>query len=258
MVEQKVQRGSILYDSQDIVVVGSLVEDKYTFAAKPSLEFQKRIYYESVSSGEDPHIPISIPPAEFAESIEDQYTWLFSDREGIIGSSPILALRFDKRALRSKGLWLPGLLESKVLESEGKFEKEIVRDFGLVVYDENAPNHRMAKSLVLQANGLGLELPLVVPFRALDYHPNGNEHKSYGIDVSFVESPKGIIDGDKAIIQIDSLVSKGESGVSRLFKGFEGGICAWNGCLDDSLIMGRVDWICGETYGATLKELGVL
>jgi hypothetical protein len=233
------KKTSILNNAQDFIVIGQSGRDSYVYAVKPSLKIMRQFYEQSIANRDDKNVDVF-----------NKY-WGFNEKEGIVGSSTFLALRFDKTALRFDGLWLPGLLEGKVLESKGKLEKGVYRDYSIAVYNDGEPNKAIARTLVSQAKGLDLELPLIVPFRALDYNYNTKEN---GVDVSFVQSPKGIISGKEAQRIIYSFNYQGNSGVRRLVRGRDGlwgTIWDW---LDYSDDLGRVDWVCGEATQKILKK----
>ena len=237
MVEQT-SDSSILNDAQDIVVIGSADKDNYVFAVKPSLGFQRQTYQESVFNPEDAGV-----------SAFGKY-WEFDENIGIKGSNTLLALRYDKRSLRPRGLWIPGLPEARVLDKAGKLENGIYRDYGLAVFNNGGPNKEIAEAISRQAEELGLNLPVLNPFMALDYDTNQEAH--YGINVKLVEAPKGIIHGREAQEILKSFVYKGNSGARGVGRDWVGAWGAgWDG-LDGSDEGGRVDWICGK---ATQKNL---
>jgi hypothetical protein len=229
---------SVLNDAQDILVIRSAGKDNYVFAAKPSLNFQRQTYQESVSNPEDVGI-----------SAFSRY-WKFDENVGIRGSSTLLALRYDKRSLRPRNLWIPGSPEARFLEEAGKLENGIYRDYGLAIFSKGGPNEEIASAISRQAEKLGLNLPLINPFMALDYDPN--QEANYGINVKLVEAPKGIIHGKEAQEALKSFAYIGNSGAQGVGRDTDGFWYAdWN-LLDYSDGLGRVDWICGK---ATQKNL---
>ncbi|MBU0894251.1 MAG: hypothetical protein KKF48_02260 [Nanoarchaeota archaeon] len=230
---------SILTDAQDIVVVRPSSQG-YVFAAKPSIDFQRQTYEESVSGSED----------RGARAFSQ--CWEFDDHVGIKGSSTFHALRYDKKALRSKGLWLPGFTEARFLEKQGKLENGVYRDYDLVVYSDEDFNTEIAKELSGQAKQLGFALPVVSQFRALDYDVNSKS--KYGIDLRFVEKPQGIIHGREAQEAISSLNYKRNSGALGLLRDTYGNWLADWYYLGNSYSDGRVDWICGEATRADLVK----
>lgn len=232
------QKINVLRGAQDFIVIGKSGRDSYVYAVKPSLDVQKQFYEASISNPEDADIPVF------------QRYWKFNEEQGIRGSSAFLALRLDQRALRPNGLWIPGLLEAKVLESQGKLENGLYRDNGITVYSDAQPNKEVAETLIPQAAELDLELPLVVPFRALDYAPT----RENGLDISFAESPKGIISGKEAQDKISSFYFKENFGVHGLGRfGYGCWVAHWDK-LDDSCDGGRVDWVCGEATHEILEK----
>ncbi len=234
---------SILTDARDIVVVTPIGGDNYVFAAKPSIDFQKQTYEESVSG---PDGPEDRGVRAFSQC------WEFDDNVGIKGSSTFHALRYDKKALRSKGLWLPGLTEARFLEKQGKLENGVCGDYDLVVYNDEDFNTEIAKELSGQAKQRGFDLPVVSQFRALDYDINSKS--KYGVDLRFVEKPQGIIHGKEAQEVIDLLNYKGNSGARGLGRLTSGSWVAGWIFLDYSDSGGRVDWICGEATRADLVK----
>jgi len=244
METQALRNLNVLDDAQDVVAIRPSGENSYVYAVKPSLDVHRRFYERSVSNPDDSNV------SAFSG-------WYFDEKRGIESSSPktstFLALRLDKKALRPDGLWVPGLLEEKVLRAEGKLQKGIYRNYGLIVYSNGVPNEEIAQSLVPQAEQLGLELPLVVPFSSLDYVIVKN--RDFRVDVSFVESPVGVISGKEAIEQIDSLGYKADSGVHWLNRGRVGGwVADWYFKGIVSNFVARVDWVCGKATRVDLER----
>ena len=229
----------VLADAQDLVVLRKVGEDRHVYAVKPSLEAQRQLYAESVADASERNIPAF------------QGHWQYDAKQGITGSSPRLGLRFDQRVLRPRGLWIPGLLEAKALEAKRKLENGVYRDYGEIVYTNDNPNKEDAKRLVAQAQELGLELPLIVPFRALEYT---HGKTASGILVSFVQKPQGVISGQKAVAELDKLNFRGNSGVFVLNRGAGG---EWHTLLADLEVSddyGLVDWFCGESARMKFKR----
>jgi hypothetical protein len=229
----------VLEDAQDILLLSSVGNGNYVFAVRPSLAFQKQTYKESISNPEDVNV------------IGFNHYWKFNENVGIRGSSTLLALKYDKRTLRPKGLWLPGFTEARVLDKAGKLENGVYRDWGLVVFTEDTPNKEIAKALSTQTRESNLSLPLVNSFRGLDYNPNSEA--PYGIDLRLVQNPQGLISGDDARKAIASLDFKGNSGALRLLRSNRYWYAYWYD-LDYSNEYGRVDWVCGEATRADLAE----
>lgn len=227
----------VLGDAQDIAVIRSLGDDRFVYAVRPSLDVQKQFYDLSVSNPFYTKIPAF------------QKCWKFDEEKGIRGSSTYLALRFDRQALRPNGLWIPGLLEAKALDNRGKLENGVYRDYGIAVYSEGSPNKEIAKRLVPQARVLGLELPLIVPFRDMNY-----DIEKKDVKLSLVKSPSGLISGEEAVRELDSLDYKGNSGVQGLCRDGGLGLDAGDRDLAYSVGGGRVDWICGEATRAGLEH----
>ncbi len=237
MTQLLTKKIDVFNDAQDFTVIGKSEtnKDSYIYAVKPSLETMGHFYAQTIAHREDFDFHFNT-------------YWRFDKEEGIKGSSFYLALRFDKTALRSNGLWLPGLLEAKVLDKLGKLENGVYRDFGIVLYNEKEPTQEMAQSLVSQAKSINLQLPLIVPFKALDYDTNKNK-----VNVSLV-NPQGIIHGKEAQKQIYSFGYQIDSGVRRLGRGGAGDWDVDWGGLAGSDGGGRVDWICGEESREVLRE----
>ena len=231
------EKQDVLNDAQDITIVRNLGNGNFIYGARPSLETQRHLYELSISAPEDANIP------EFKSGY-----WEFDEETGINGSSTYLALRFDKCSLRPFGLWLPELLEAKTLKSQGKLEKGVYRDYGIVVFNDKNPDEDVAKALVSQARIMGLQLPLIAPFRALDYSVNGKQ-----INPFFVQSSQGIISGESARREIDLFDYKGDSGVCGLYLDRNLDLYSDGGGLDNAVDDGRVDWVCGETHRAELE-----
>ena len=120
----------ILADAQDLVVLGRS-GDNHVYAVKPSLNAQRQLYTESVADASERDIPA------FAGH------WKIG-KNGIEGSNTFLVLILDKRALRPREMWIPGLLEAKAIEAQGKLESGVYRDYGAVLYTNGEPNKGIA------------------------------------------------------------------------------------------------------------------
>ncbi len=234
---------NILEDARDLAVIGKAEqEDRFVYAAKPSLEKLAQFYKASISNPEDAEI----------KAFQSHYE--FDRKKGITGSSPSLNLRLEKRALRLYQLWLPGLLEGRVLDKRKKLENNVYRDYGIILLDNSPPDEEIAEALIAQASRLGLQLPLIIPFRALDYSQNKGNQK-YGLDISFVQNPRGIISGEEAVKQIKLLNVVKRSSVRRLIRDIGGGWRAAWYYLANSYEGGRSgDWICGEATRDDLSQ----
>ena len=230
----------LLADCQDLVVLGRTNTDRHVYGLKASLAAQKVLFADSVADKSE------------REILAFQSHWNYDEKIGITGSSTELGLRFDKRALRSRGMWIPGLLEAKAIEAQGRLENKVYRDYGTTVSSNSNPNEKRAEELTKQASELGLELPLIVPFRAQDYVLN--LMGTNGLFVSIVSSPQGIISGEKSVRELAKLNLKGNSGVHRLARDSD---CYWYANWSDlvsSFASGRVDWICGEATAQNLVD----
>ena len=145
---------NVLEDAQDILPLYRAEtegerEDVFVYAAKPSLDAQKYFFDLSVSNPEDREIPV------FSEH------WGFDKEKGITGSGTYLTLRFDKLALRSNGLWVPGLPEGRELDRQGKLENGVYRDYGVALFNRDIPNQRHAGFIAQQTQEKELELLVV-------------------------------------------------------------------------------------------------
>lgn len=202
MANKCVTATDILADAQDLVIIGRSASDlnKRVYAVKPSINAQQPLYAESIADESERNISAF------------QGNWQVDGENGIMGSSTFLTLRFDQKVLRPKGLWIPSLLEAKALETQGKLQNGVYRDYGVAVFSNEQPNNQIAERLTIQAKEMGLELPLVVPFRASDYSSNGKD-----ISVSLITpAHPTIISGEQATQELDGLNYKANSGVRRL------------------------------------------
>ncbi len=230
---------NVLEDAQDILPLYRAEteedrEDVFVYAAKPSLSFQ-RIRYDTAVSNLDREIPA------FSEHFE------FDKEKGITGSSTPLNLNYEIQALRPLNLWLPGFKEGRRLDIEGKLENVVYRDYGIIVLNDGKPSE-IAERLSSQAYVLGLELPLIVPYKAL------NQNEETGMPSGLVQNPEGIIYGNEAQEALSDLDFVGNSGLRRLGRDWGGD---WDAYWDDLLYSngdGRVDWICGEATRADLEQ----
>lgn len=128
--------------------------------------------------------------------------------------------------------------------------------FWIAVYSESQPNEEIAKAIAEKARELGLESPLLIPFKSLDYRINYriNHKSSYGVDIFFVENPQGIVSGNEAIDILTKFNRKGNSGAQRVYRYSNGDWDAdWNN-LADSNGYGRVDFVCGEATAKSLEN----
>jgi len=230
----------ILADAQDIAVLSGSVlgSNMRTYAVKASLQAQKQLYLESVVDESEKEIPAF------------QGHWQFDDKKGITGSDTFLTLRFDQRALRPRGLWVPGILEAKALEAQGKLENEVYRDYCNALYSAEGLNQEIAKVLATQAQDQGLELPLLAPFRSLSYTVDASS-KAVAISLGNVQA---VIQGSKAQEELAKLNSKGNSDIRRLFRDWFGLWSAHWINLTTSKASGRVDWFCGEIDRESLLQ----
>ncbi|MEK6850490.1 MAG: hypothetical protein AABX85_02865 [Nanoarchaeota archaeon] len=251
----------VLNDAENIFLVRPANNiNNYVFAVRPSFAFRKKVFEASVFN----------PLENSANAFDNSRYWRLDEAgQEIRGSSTFLGLRFDK-VIRPLGLWVPGVLEARVLDVKKELTNGVYRDFGMAVYDESNPNKEIAQKLAERAKKEGWVLPLLVPFRGLDYQLNPKAQ--YGVDVSIVEKPEGIVKGKDAVDVLNQFAWKTNSGAHGLYRFDGGGWCADDDDLAGSGGYGRVgDWICGEAartdlakaydslserkYGAKIREL---
>jgi len=100
----------------------------------------------------------------------------------IVGSNFFSSFYVDL-AIRQEGLWIPAYYEAKELEKLPDFPKDVSRIHGLIIFKEDK------YGFVEDAKKLSLEMPPILPFKAIDYKErfalNGNK--------------KGIISGQPAV-----------------------------------------------------------
>lgn len=227
----------ILADAQEIVPLSTNMGNlKVAYAMRPSPAAWSQFYDESVADEKDARIK------------EFQQTWeLCEDESGIRGSSLYLGARFDQRALRHRGLWLPDRSEGKKLEYNDKLTNDVYRDYGLFLGNTNNYNLWLATKLIEQAKAADLLFPLFIPFRAMQYDVNDP------FIISLTEHPQGVIQGNQAEqILITTLDTNEVSGVQRLNRGGDGDWDSYWNSLASSNFYGRVDWICGEADESVL------
>jgi hypothetical protein len=232
----------ILDTAEDIVLIRPAQSpENYIFAVRPDFATMKR-YFEAT---------ISNPDEREADAFSDARTWTLDEAgQEINGSSTFLGLRFDK-VIRPQGLRVPGVLEGRVLDSKRKLSNGVYRDFGMAVFSGEGYNAGIACSLLERAKREGWQTPLLVPFRSLDYKLNGDSQ--YGVDVFFVEAPKGVIQGKEAGDVLRQFYWKGDHDALRLYRNNDGYWYANRYVLPGSNARGRVgDWICGEARRADL------
>jgi hypothetical protein len=231
----------VLNDAENIVLVRPADNvGNYVFAVRPSFAFRKKVFEDTTSN-----------PLENGVKAFNGYWKIDETEREAKGSSTSLGLRLDK-VIRPLGLWVPGVLEAKVLDAKKELTDGVYRDFGMAVYNESNPNKEIAQKLVERAKKEGWDLPLLVPFRGLDYQLNPKAQ--YGVDVSMVDKPEGIIKGREASDILSKFAWKANSGAPRLLRNDDG---AWFAVdyLARSLDYGRVgDWICGEAARADLAK----
>lgn len=152
--------------------------------------------------------------------------------------------------LRKSGLWLPTIAEAKKLDVAGKLKNDVWREYGIAVYDNQAPNSEIAKILVEEACKRDWQLPILAPFKALKLRKDRNQQE---VGISFSKDAQGIILGEEAKEYLAKQIDyKGSNGACRLYRGRLGYWGADDGDLRDSSDYGRVDFVCGE---ATTKNL---
>src|SRR3989344_3469627 len=104
----------ILDTAEDIVLIRPSNDDeKYVFAVPFQGDIARNYFDKTLAN-----------PAE-REVSAFQGDWSFNNRSGQIkGSGPFHALRLDT-ILRRDGLWIPGVLEARKLEQEGKLRSGV-------------------------------------------------------------------------------------------------------------------------------------
>ncbi len=118
--------------------------------------------------------------------------------------------------------WLPTIQEGITLQRAGMFPSGILIDIGIALYNEQAPNKEIAKSL---ANEGRYVLPVLASFKSLDLSLGG---KRYGVTPRLV-SADGLTSGKDAtkLMQANSFYQGEGTGVR--------GVCHSNGdfwCAD--------------------------
>lgn len=232
----------VLNGAEDIVLIRlASNKDNFVYAVKPDFVFKKKHFDMTTSNSNEANV------GAFGGC------WAIDNsNQEIKGSSMFLGLRFDK-TLRASGLWIPGVLEARVLDTKKKLTNGVYRDNGMAIYSASGENSKIAQSLTKRARKEGWEFPLLVPFRSLDYKINGKT--DYGVDISFVENPIGLIRGKEAVKVLNRFNREENNGAYRLLRDDDGSWGADYGRLADSSDNGRVgDWICGEAARADLAK----
>jgi len=227
----------VLSTATDIVPIKDLGEDRWAFAVPLQGEIAKHYFKQSISN------------PNHANVLGFQGYWNFKkELQQIRGSSTFLNLRLDTK-MRPDGFWLPGFVDLRVLEEKGKLTSSVYRDVGVVVYNDGEPNQLIASNLIKQVKED--QLPLLLPFRALDYKVDGECLNGIAIDLT--QNQKGIIFGEEARKIIEKIDYPGNSGAGRVSR-YRGGdwIANWARFIDYSDDHGLVDWMCAEGARADL------
>ncbi len=154
--------------------------------------------------------------------------------------------------LRKSDLHLPSVIEGKALDISGKLTDGIDRDYGVIVYNSRAPNLKFAKELVEEAIERDLELPLLIPFNALNLKKDREKNI---ISIFLREEVSDIITGKQTREHLKELFRNKEiTGVRRLFRDWQGYWDANLGNLSHSSFGYGIDWVCGEVTIPNLKN----
>jgi len=174
--------------------------------------------------------------------------FMFNEETGEInGSNTKYCILVNKELIKS-GLWLPTVKEGRQLDADGKLSNGVYREYGIVVYDGSNPNSEIAKVFVQEAKKRNLELPLVLPFSAL------NLKRKTGAIIPYKEM-QGFKCGEEARNILDQFNYKANSSVRRLSRGGGGDWCAFGGGLAGSGTDGQVDFVCGEATRENLEGI---
>lgn len=229
----------LLETAEDIVPVRKLEGERYVVAFPFRGEIARECFEKTLVNPVERDVPAF------------QKYWKFNEETGEInGSSTCLALRLDKR-LREDGLWIPSVPEARALDNMGRLKNRVYRDFGIAVFDDSAPNQKTAKALVGQAKSMKLPLPLLVPYKSLDYQLD--KESDSGIAPSLFDA-KWIISGEDAVKMLEKFNYVERTSVRWLGRDRNGDWVACLGSLGGSDDDGRVDFVCGEAARADLVE----
>ncbi len=227
----------VLNTAEDLIVIDSKDKDRVVFAFPFKREVAKHYFNETLADKREKGV----------EGFNRH--WQYDNKTGLItGSSTLLTLRLGKKA-GQKGFWVPTVEEAMLLNKNSKLTNRVYRDYGIVVYSNDRPNQKIAEGVIEQAKGR--ELPLVVPFKALDYEVDNNFPN--GVAVFLAENLDGIRAGEEAQKIISQFSYPGNSGACRVLRDRGGYLGAgWEG-FDGSDIGGRVDWMCAKGTRADLE-----
>jgi len=174
--------------------------------------------------------------------------FMFNEETGEINGSNTKHCILVNNELMKSGLWLPTVKEGRQLDTDGKLSNGVYREYGIVVYDESGSNSETAKTFIQEAKKRNLELPLVLPFSAL------NLKRKTGAIVPYKDMD-GVKSGEEARNILNQFNYKANSSVRRLVRYRNG---YWIGDVDDLAVSysdGRVDFVCGEATPQNLEGI---
>lgn len=196
----------------------------------------------------------SIPmPVEVARDIAGKVSGLQVANDGSLSHVSILRGISANRILmdQSNGaMWLPTIQEGfQLCDARLPFGRLI--DFGLVLYNGEAPDQEIAQSLVAEANKNDYKLPILASFKSLGINQGGSR---YGITPTIVSSD-GLITGGEAVNALKRFIRKGDSGVRGLGRYVGGWGASWSDVLDDAIECCRVGRVSTEGSAQNLIDL---
>lgn len=228
-------------DENEIVILKPIIQ-KYAFAQEFKGDDAKKVFNTVTKRilKDYKDIPVFNGDFEFNEKTQK-----------INGSSLCLGILINNE-LRKKSLHLPSVIEGKVLDAYGKLTNGDYRDYGIAVYSYEEPNSKLAKELVKKASERNLELPLLIPFNALNFKKDRGKNIS---SIFLREETPDIITGEQARKYLrEQFSDKGSTGVRRLYRNDVGSWAAgWNS-LDYSVSNSLMDWVCGEAETPNLGD----
>lgn len=239
------KESAIQENSQTVVVSSSSRKGYFIFAQSLRGELAEKVYegVRSKINSEYKDLP----------AFSGRH-WSFDSKNGIIkGSSSFLNTLADAE-LTDNGLYVPSVVEARILDKKGKLSNGVYRDFGVVMYSSKGVNEDIAESLDKNLNGCSAILPLIFPFGALSLEKKGT---SYGVKFVIKEDKRIVADKNAREI-INKLDYKADNGVRRLNRVRGGDWDAgwyWDGGLAVSFDVGRVDWVCGEATREKLEDV---
>ncbi len=126
--------------------------------------------------------------------------------------------------------WLPTIAEGVQLHKARMLPSGVLIDFGIALYDSEAPDREIAQALSATAREKGYSLPVLASFKSLDLAKGGER---YAVSPKII-SAEGLIVGDEARKFLEENFNwAGNSGVHGLGRGGDYGWDAgWCGHLD--------------------------